>query len=133
MNARKALHRAIVTSIGTLVAGAGASAAQAATQSNQQPVTVLGRPDALVRVVSFGDLALATKAGRNTLERRVSDAVGEVCPDSEAGRSLLEPFYDVQDCRTFAWTRARPQMREAIALAKSGRLLAMTIEVSTAG
>jgi UrcA family protein len=94
---------------------------------------VLGRPDALVRVISFSDLALATKAGRDTLERRVSDAVGEICPDSESGHSLLDPFYDVQDCRTFAWTRARPQMREAIALAKSGQLLAMTIEVSSAG
>ena len=133
MNARKALHSALVTSVGTLLAGASAGAAQAATQNDQQPVTVLGRPDALVRIVAYGDLALATKAGRNSLERRVSDAVGEVCPDSEAGRSMLEPFYDVQDCRTFAWTRARPQIREAIALARSGQLLAMTIELSSAG
>jgi UrcA family protein len=133
MNSRKALYRAIIASVGTLLAGASAGAAHAATQNNQQPVTVLGRPDALVRIVPFGDLALATKAGRNSLERRVSDAVGEVCPDSEAGRSMLEPFYDAQDCRTFAWTRARPQIREAIALARSGQLLAMTIEVSSAG
>ena len=129
MDVRKTLLR--VAGLATLLAGA--STAQAGTQNNQQPVTVTGRSDALVRVVAFGDLALATKAGRNVLERRVSQAVGEICPDSEAGRSMLDASYDVQDCRTFAWVHARPQMREAIALAKSGQLLAMTIEVSAAG
>lgn len=116
--------RAIVTVMVALLASAGP--APAGAQSRQTPVTVLGRPDTLIRVVSFDDLALATKQGRSALERRVGDAVGEVCPDG----AKLNSFYDVEDCKTFAWHGARPQMKRAIALAKSGQLLAMTIAVS---
>jgi UrcA family protein len=126
MDARKTLHPAAVAFTSLIV---GATAAQAGTQNNQQPLTVLGRADALIRVVSVDDLSLATKQGRNALERRVSDAVGEVCPDG----AKLNSFYDVDDCRAFAWHGARPQMKRAIALAKSGQLLAMTIQVSAAG
>ncbi len=72
--------RAAVLSIATSLAGAATAPAQA--QSNQSPVTVLGHPETLTRIVPFGDLALATTAGQRSLVHRVSSAVREVCPDS---------------------------------------------------
>ena len=75
--------RAAVLLIATSLAGAATAPAQA--QSNQSPVTVLGHPEALTRIVPFGDLALATTAGQRSLVHRVSSAVREVCPDSSYG------------------------------------------------
>ena len=57
--------RAAVLLIATSLAGAATAPAQA--QSNQSPVTVLGHPETLTRIVPFGDLALATTAGQRSL------------------------------------------------------------------
>lgn len=115
--------------IGALIAGVATVPAQA--QTHQQPVTVTGHAESsLTTLVPFGDLALTTSAGRAVLEARVDKAVGQVCPDSEFQRTAYNLVYDVEDCRSFAWAGARPQMRHAIDLAKSGQAVAMAIEIS---
>ena len=113
--------------LGTMLAGAVAYPANG--QPGQKPVTVTAHREApITQRVPYGDLALATKGGRSVLMRRVSFAVDTVCPqdDDDFGP------YDVQGCKDFAWDGARPQIRRAINLAKSGATLAMTIEITSA-
>lgn len=114
--------------IAALLAGAPALA-----QPSQSPVTVLGHPEALTRVVPFGDLALGTSAGQRSLVHRVSSAVREVCPDSAYAYTIYKFDYNSQDCSNFAWAGARPQIREAINAAKSGQPIAMSIAITGAG
>lgn len=102
---------------------ASAATAAGAAQPSPQPITV----QPYTRVVSFGDLALGTRTGRDVFMHRVHAAVAEVCPYlDENGRT-----YDVQDCREFAWAGARPQIRRAIDQARSGQLVAMSIEITS--
>lgn len=120
----------------SIVAAASIAAALVAAplqaEPPQQPVTILGHPEPpLTQIVQIDDLALATDAGRSALMHRVGVAVGQVCPEFDYAHAALN--YDVQDCRTFAWTGARPQMRKAIDAAKSGQAVAMAIEVTGAG
>jgi UrcA family protein len=82
----------------------------------------------VTRGVRYDDLALATKGGRKALMRRVRTAVSELCPAyDEEGYAL-----DAQYCSTFAWTRARPQIKRAVDLARSRQSRAMTIEITAA-
>jgi UrcA family protein len=106
-----------------------ATTAPALGQSYQQPVTVYAhRTTPLTERVPYGDLALATKAGRAELTHRVGLAVGRVCPDvDDDGTS-----YDVDGCKNFAWAGAWPQMKRAFALAKSGVPMAMSVEITAA-
>lgn len=127
----KTPFRAAVLLIATSLAGAATAPAQA--QSNQSPVTVLGHPEALTRIVPFGDLALATTAGQRLLVHRVSNAVREVCPDSAYAYTIYNFTYDDLDCANFAWAGARPQIRQAINAAKSGQPFAMSIAITGAG
>jgi UrcA family protein len=121
--------RAAVTFAAALLAG---TTAPLQAQSTQRPVTVLGRQEAgLTRIVPFGDLSLASKAGQNILYHRVGVAVRQVCPNSDAGLASHNP--SLQDCTDFAWAGARPQIRRAIDLAQSGQTLAMSIAVTGAG
>ena len=63
--------------------------------------------------VGYGDLNLASRAGEQTLRRRVSNAIGDVCLE-DRGRwyGLSEPDYN--QCVWGAWQRARPQMIGAV-------------------
>lgn len=106
-------------------------AASAAEVNNrhmsQQPVTVVANEAEPLKIeVPYGDLALSTIQGREALTHRVRQAVNDLCPIfDEEGR-----VYDAQDCRDFAWRGARPQIKEAINLAKFGSQVAMAIEVA---
>jgi UrcA family protein len=93
----------------------------------QPPIEVVAK-SSLTRHVPYGDLGLATKQGQNTLYRRVSAAVQDLCPmTAEDGR-----WYDFQDCRQFAWRGARPQINQAVDRATSGSSLAMTSSITIA-
>ena len=88
---------------------------------SEPPVEVVAKP-LLTRHVPYGDLQLASKAGQRVLYRRVGVAVREVCPlTAEDGN-----WYDIEDCRRFAWRGARPQMKRAFDRALSGSSLAMS-------
>jgi UrcA family protein len=88
---------------------------------SEPPVEIIAKPS-LTRHVPYGDLSLATKSGQRMLYRRVGLAVGEVCPPTDDDGN----WYDVQDCRNFAWRGARPQIRRAFDQALSGSSMAMT-------
>jgi UrcA family protein len=94
----------------------------------QPPVEVVAQKDVPTRIVPFGDLSLATKAGQRILFRRVGYAVREVCPDED----LAGAYYDSEHCKKFAWQGARPQISRAIDRAMSGSTMAMTITIQAA-
>ncbi|WP_084607693.1 UrcA family protein [Sphingomonas jaspsi] len=87
----------------------GTGVAQAAGQSDE-PVIVRAQPDEFLptRRVSYADLNLASKAGEKTLFYRVSGAVRYVCTGHDSAS------IEMQRCRSFAWSGARPQMKLAI-------------------
>lgn len=91
---------------------AGSTVAQAGSQSDK-PVIVRAQPDEFLptRRVSYADLNLASLAGEKTLHRRVNIAVGQVCADATSSSSMQIAG---QQCRSFAWSGARPQMKRAI-------------------
>jgi UrcA family protein len=125
MDGRKVASLAAAGLIGALLVAAAVTPVHG--QNAGRPVTVEAQ-NPLARVVSFGDLALNTKPGRTILMRRVSVAVDEVCPDFDEHGST----YAVQSCKDFAWTGARPQIKRALAQARSGSTIAMSIEVMAA-
>ena len=66
-----------------------------------------------IQRVSYWDLNLATRAGEQTLHRRVGQAVERVCLyDQGRWYGLSDPDYNY--CSWGAWQRARPQMTGAI-------------------
>ena len=87
----------------------------APASAQQYPIVVQSMPQPNLRVerVGYRDLNLATRAGEQTLHRRVGQAVERVCLYDE-GRwyGLAEPEYNY--CNWESWKRARPQMAGAI-------------------
>ncbi len=101
--------------------GASIGAASAVAQVPQTPTTeqsiivthkLVPSPDLIVRTVFIGDLDLKSVAGQKLMEKRVNDAVEEMCavpnPIPTQGRNMSRP------CRDEAWASARPQMDQAI-------------------
>lgn len=123
--ARKLACLAAAGFLGTLLVGAIAVPAHA--QPGSGPVTVTAHSDQLTRVVAYGDLSLATHHGRHVLMRRVNIAIDQVCPkQDEYGIGL-----DAAGCQDFAWSGARPQIEQAMALSGSGTTtLSAAIEIS---
>jgi UrcA family protein len=115
--------------MGALLVTAAVAPADAQNLHSKGPVVVTApREGPLVEQVPFGDLSLTTGHDRTVLYRRVALAVNKVCPDLDEDGF----FYDTLGCKNFAWDGARPQMSAAIKAAKSGAVVAMTIEVSAA-
>lgn len=111
--------------LGVLLVAAAVTPAHG--QAMQRPVTITAH-DSMTERVPYGDLSLGLQKDRRVLYRRVSMAVGKVCPILD-----IQGFaYDWQDCRDLAWKGADPQIEHAIDVAGSGTLVAMTIEVSGA-
>ncbi len=92
-----------------LACGASTPAAAAAPPDGPSEAVVYGqRPDpALQRRVPYGDLDLRGKAGERQLRQRVRVAIARACPASDGA---LETGH----CRSEAWSRARPQIRQAV-------------------
>ena len=112
MNYAKALAMCGATLI------AAASLATTATPVHARPlgkVTVIAPPrDVYTRTVSYADLNLASLSGEQTFGKRVRSAVSEVCTDA-VGRANNSDF---RDCSFDSWTRAHPQMTNAVRRAK---------------
>jgi UrcA family protein len=64
--------------------------------------------------VYHGDLDLATQAGRNTLDRRLSSAVDMVCNRHEVTSTLQQRRY-ARKCRKISLSAVKPQRDLAIA------------------
>lgn len=104
--------------------GAAVIFAAPAAQAQDGEIIVQG-PAANVRGerVSYDDLNLVTRAGEQTLERRVGGAVERVCLyDNGRWYGLAVPDYN--QCADRAWRGARPQIVGAVfraRLAANGR------------
>lgn len=93
----------------------GASLALAGSPASaQQGVIYVQVPQNLrIERVGYWDLNLATRAGQQTLDRRVGQAIERVCLyDNGRWYGLSEPDYN--HCVWGAQNRARPQMAAAI-------------------
>lgn len=101
----------------TIILGAsmltGTATVATAADPSDEPVIVRAQPEDLppTRRVSYADLDLATLSGEKTLYKRVSGAVRAVCVESSLA-------LDNGLCRRFAWSGAKPQMKQAIARAR---------------
>jgi UrcA family protein len=105
--------------LGRIAAVTGAAAlifTPSATASAQQAtIIVQTAPPAYLNIqrVPYGDLNLLTLAGEQSLHRRVSRAVENVCLyDNDRWYGLSEPAYN--HCSWSAWQRVQPQMAGAI-------------------
>ena len=103
-------------------AGAGLLFMAAPALSQEEAAIVITAPrfphgnELATQTVKIGDLNLATVAGQAELEKRVTEAINQICPSAPGN----VPHYqrkDVKTCRDFAWSHARPQMKDAIAAA----------------
>ena len=120
---------AAATFMGAASIAAAVAPASAQTSHSKGPVVVTApRENPLVEHVAFADLSLTSRAGQSALYRRVAAAVDRVCPGLDEDGF----FYDTLGCKDFAWDGARPQISRAITAAKSGAVVAMSIEVSAA-
>lgn len=75
----------------------------------QPPIVVSTEPVPTERV-SYADLNLASADGVERLTNRVRRAVTHVCAPHYSRDTLV----DYTDCKSFAWSGARPQMDLAI-------------------
>jgi UrcA family protein len=85
------------------------------TAQEHEIIVVRGLPpsrDRLMRSVYIGDLDLKSAAGQQAMEKRVDQAVVEMCaiptPIPSYGDEMTKP------CRDEAWASARPQMSQAV-------------------
>jgi UrcA family protein len=78
-------------------------------------VTVVAHPgDYLVRHVSYADLNLASNPDVHILNRRVDNAVNDVCTEV-----AMESYqFTKQECAGDSWDRARPQVYQAVRRAR---------------
>jgi UrcA family protein len=108
--------RRIPTVIAALLSGM--TLCYAAPASAQEPPLIVYGEPGLTRVehVGFANLDLATSAGARTLESRVGSAVKRVCLFEPEIR--LQP-YDYHACAAESWSKARPQIAEALATGKT--------------
>ena len=93
--------------------------AQQPAVENGPPIVITRRlpptDDFMIRVVHVADLDLKTAAGQKEMEKRVGQAVEDMCAipaplPSYKGR-MEKP------CRDEAWASARPQMNSAVQMA----------------
>lgn len=99
-----------------VLAGVAASivfAGSAALAQDGQIIVQAPAADVRIERVSYYDLNLATRAGEQTLERRVGGAVERVCLYDE-GRWYGLAVPDYTYCAERAWSGARPQIVGAV-------------------
>jgi len=98
-----------------VLAAASLAISPPASAQQQGVIYVQTAPPAYMNIerVSYGDLNLASRAGEQSLNRRVGRAVERVCLyDPVRWYGLAEPDYNY--CKTGAWQRARPQVIGAV-------------------
>lgn len=99
---------------GLAVAAASLIFTGSAAVAQQGQVVVTGPgPDTRIERIGYYDLNLATRAGEQTLYRRVGGAVERVCLyDQGRWYGLSEPEYN--QCTNRSWRGARPQVIGAV-------------------
>jgi UrcA family protein len=80
-----------------------------------RPVVVNAPPERVTRRIGFADLNLTTTPGQQALNRRVGRAVKDVCIETSGADDLaLRSRMAMSDCMATAWSRARPQIANAV-------------------
>ena len=126
INTRNMTCMAAAAFLGALLVGAAAMPAHG--QSMAEPVMVTAKAaDTLTRTVAYGDLSLASKAGRNVLYHRVGAAVRDVCPSVDRDYTPL----DAGACEMLAWQDARPQIERAFEAARTSSPAVAAIEITS--
>jgi UrcA family protein len=102
--------------------------AQPASPSTVEQLTVTGEygpfgPQRLSQVVYFGDLDLATAAGRSALEHRIRTTAHDLCLRLGEQPNVTAPPL-LQSCEQQAVNSARDAERTAVAMARPGGLYA---------
>lgn len=78
-------------------------------------VTAPATPDLVRRHISYADLNLASLAGERKLNRRVGNAVGELCLEATGGADgTFTMDIEIRKCTGSAWEQAGPQMNRAV-------------------
>jgi len=109
-------HKAIAMCGATLIGAVAVGAAAFPLHAGSPRVVVVAHPeDSVTRHVSYVDLNLAAAAGERTLNRRIGDAVTEMCNEAVSGTSTS---FEYRDCSSAAWGRARPQVALAVQRAR---------------
>src|ERR1043166_724177 len=102
-----------------------AGAAIAIPAQARDDLTVLGQSQReFSETVQFGDLNLAEPAAAGTLRHRVVAAAGRVCADAHRSNDMGGRL--IGACTTGTYTDAKPAIARALALAESGKQVAMT-------
>ena len=76
--------------------------------------------ESVSRTVSYGDLDLTSPAGQAIFDRRIGDAVRDLC-----GRAFpldLQTQHDVRRCRSQAMAAVQAQRNDALAQAQNNRI-----------
>lgn len=78
-------------------------------------VTAPAPPDFVRRHISYTDLNLASLAGERKLNRRVGNAVGELCSEATGGADgTFTMDIEIRKCTNSAWEQAGPQISQAV-------------------
>ena len=108
-------HGRLLAAVGAIAVVVTAIAVSTPALAKDGPVVVVANPDLVTRRVTYADLNLASLPGEAALNRRVGNAVNCLCVEATGGEHNIYGF-NVADrnCRTSAWTQARPQISRAI-------------------
>lgn len=106
-----------------------AAAFAAAPLMADEQMTVRGE-QVYQEAVSFADLDLRSWSHQQALKRRVHKASERVCIEAEGPISYNIGFMSGESCVESTYADTRPQVRAAIASAKSGRQLATSLTVA---
>ena len=108
-------HGRLLAAVGAIAVVVTAIAVSTPALAKDGPVVVVANPDLVTRRVTYADLNLASLPGEAALNRRVGNAVNSLCVEATGGEHNIYGF-NVADrnCRTSAWTQARPQISRAI-------------------
>lgn len=107
-----------------ILAAAGLFSLAVPASAEEPEIVVTGKMkipegyEPVTEVVEFGDLDLATFEGEEELEKRVAAAVKKICwSHPKPARWQVK---ESEECDSFAWEGARPQMKQAIEKARGG-------------
>ena len=107
--------------------------------ARDQPIVVEAPATLIVRHVAYNDLDMAATSGMRALNRRVGDAVTELCLEASGGFMASAGYQHGRSaCATKAWAAVRPQIARAldqrrVASSSSIPLAAQSITLAYAG
>lgn len=109
------MHIRLSIAAAALLASSGVWGAIPDQDEDRAVVTAQPAQDYFIRRVAYRDLNLASAEGEKLLHNRVGNAVRSVCLEA-TGPNPLE--WAESSCRQQAWRDVRPQIKQALTLAR---------------